>query len=205
VRPAAELLQLEAAALPPLLRGTPEPAFDGPTVLPGWSVRDVIAHCGAALGRLVTDELGRFTPEENHGDVESRRSWPLEALLDDLFSRYPEAVTRIDELDGAADAIGLGEWIHGGDIRDAIGAPDAYTSDGIEIALSLIAERAGERGIPATVVDLDDRRLGLGMGPPVGRLRCDTETFVRLVAGREADPARYDLTGLEPTNLLLFS
>lgn len=205
MRPAAELLHREAAALPPLLRGAPEAAFDSPTVLPGWSVRDIIAHCGAALGRLVNDELGRFTPEENEGDVEARRSWPLDQLLDDLFSRYPAAVARIDELDGAADAIGLGEWIHGGDIRDAIGAPDAYVSDGIEIALSLIGERAGERGIPPTVVDLGDQRLGLGMGPPVGRLRCDIETFVRLIAGRDADPARYDLTGLEPTNLLLFS
>jgi len=95
--------------------------------------------------------------------------------------------------------------VHGGDIRDPLGAPDAYTSDGVDLALGLIAERARDRGIVSTVVDLGDQRVGLGMGPPVGRLACDVETFIRLVAGRRPDPARYSLSGIEADDLLLFA
>ena len=146
MRPAAELLQREAAALPPVLAAAPEAAFDRPTVLPGWSVRDVVAHCGAALGQLVRGELGGFTPEENERDLEVRRNWPLAKVIDELLANYPGAATTIDRFDGAADGLGLGEWVHGGDIRDPLGAPDPYTSDGVELALQLIVERARNNG-----------------------------------------------------------
>ena len=50
---AARLLRTEANALLPILRRTPVAAFDRPTICTGWSVRDVLAHCAAALVRLV--------------------------------------------------------------------------------------------------------------------------------------------------------
>lgn len=205
MRAAAELLQREAEALPQVLSDASAEAFDRPTVLPGWSVRDVVAHCGAALGQLIRGELGGFTPEENERDVQTRRSWPLGQVIDELLVNYPGAAGVIDRLDGAADGLGLGEWVHGGDIREPLGAPDPYTSDGVELALELIVGRARDRGMAATVVDLGDRRLGLGIGPPIGRLSCDTETFVRLVAGRAPDPTRFELSGIEPADLVLFT
>ena len=195
----------EAALLPPILHVTPEEAFDRPTVLPGWTVRDVIAHCGAALGQLVGGQIGGFTPEENQLDVDERRAWPLSRVVDELVANYEPAARRIHDLDGAADGLGLGEWVHGGDIRDPLGVTDAYASDGAELALGLIVERARDRGLVSTVVDLGDQRLGLGMGPPVGRLSCDVATFIRLVAGRDPDPARYSIAGVEPADLLLFT
>jgi uncharacterized protein (TIGR03083 family) len=48
----ARLLLAERDALLPILRRTPADAFDRPTVCAGWTVRDVLAHCGAALQRL---------------------------------------------------------------------------------------------------------------------------------------------------------
>jgi hypothetical protein len=40
-------------------------------------VRDVLAHCGAALTRVATDRLHAFTPGLNEIDVAERREWPL--------------------------------------------------------------------------------------------------------------------------------
>jgi LysR substrate binding domain-containing protein/mycothiol maleylpyruvate isomerase-like protein len=53
----ARLLLAEHEALPPILRRAAEPAFDRPSACPGWSVRDVLAHCGAALSRVATGRL----------------------------------------------------------------------------------------------------------------------------------------------------
>jgi len=47
--PAARLVLVEAAALEPVLRRAPTAVFSLPTVCDGWSVRDVLAHCSAAL------------------------------------------------------------------------------------------------------------------------------------------------------------
>ena len=80
MRPAAELLLIEADALTVVLdRATPA-QFDLPTVCDAWSVRDVLAHCSAALGHLVDDTLGSFTPEENQVDVDARSGWTVDAL-----------------------------------------------------------------------------------------------------------------------------
>ena len=57
----ARLLRTEYDALLPILQRTPEPAFDRPTACPGWSVRDVLAHCGAALTRVAAITCGRAT------------------------------------------------------------------------------------------------------------------------------------------------
>jgi hypothetical protein len=47
----ARLLRAEYDALLPILRRTTAEAFDSATACPRWSVRDVLAHCGAALSR----------------------------------------------------------------------------------------------------------------------------------------------------------
>lgn len=49
MRPAAELLLIEADAIRPLLGSLDASQFDLPTVCTGWSVRDVRSHCAAAL------------------------------------------------------------------------------------------------------------------------------------------------------------
>ncbi|OSZ59906.1 hypothetical protein OQI_13500, partial [Streptomyces pharetrae CZA14] len=46
------LLTIERDALVPLLRSRPDEDFSRPTeACPGWTVRDVLAHCSAALMR----------------------------------------------------------------------------------------------------------------------------------------------------------
>ena len=51
------------------------------------------------------------------------------------------AATAIDAAGGLLDGVGIGEWMHGGDVREALGAPQAYSSEGSELALELLIER----------------------------------------------------------------
>ena len=133
----ARLLRAERAALLPILHRTPERAFDRPTACPGWSVRDVLAHCAAALSRVATGNLHAFTPAHNEVDVADRRGWPLADVLSELSAGYQEAGEAIAEAGGELDAIALGEWLHGGDVRAALGEPLAYASDGFDDACAI--------------------------------------------------------------------
>jgi uncharacterized protein (TIGR03083 family) len=198
-------LLVEADALPAVLtRAAPE-AFDLPTVCTGWSVRDVLAHCGAALGSLVSGTTGSFTPEENQRDVDARASWPMDQVIDELVSNYTAAAGIIDTAGGPADGLGLGEWIHGGDVREPLGEPDAYASAGIELAIPLISERSVRRSAPAIGVVVDGRPVAFGAGTAAGQLVTDAATFVRLVTGRRPDPDRYELRGVSIDDLVLFT
>lgn len=205
MRPAGQLLLIERAALPAVLDRSKPHDLELETVCTGWSVRDVLAHCGAALGSLVRGSVGGFTPDENQRDVDERASWPIDQVLTELFDNMAAAAGVIDELDGLADGLGLGEWVHGGDVRDALGEPDAYASSGIDLALGLISARSMERAAPGVELIVDGTSLPFGAGSPKGRLITDAATLVRVVAGRNPDSARYELSGLVPRELVLFS
>jgi len=201
--PAARLLRTEAAALEPILRRTPPEAFDRPTVCAGWSVRDVLAHCSSALHRVASNDLHGFSPAENQVDVDARRDWPIERLLEELVAGYPLAADTIAAAEGRLDKVALGEWVHGGDVREPLGARDAYTSAGLDLAIDLFV-RFGDR-LPAVRADLPDRTLHFGPeSDSPARLVTDVETLVRLLAGRAPDPARYRVDGVDPTALTVF-
>jgi uncharacterized protein (TIGR03083 family) len=204
---AARLLETERDALLPMLARTPAAAFDRPTACPGWSVRDVLAHCGAALLRVAEGRLHRFTPEDNEGDVAERRSWPLGSVLAELERGYHQAAPAITAAGGALDGVALGEWVHGGDVREALGEPLPYESEGVEDALVLLVERSRRQAVPPTRLRLGDRELRLGApdGDPSAELDTDVATLVRLCAGRRPDPARFSLRGADPGQFLLFT
>ena len=203
----ARLLRTEHDALMPILRRTPEANFNNPTACPGWSVRDVLAHCGSALNRAMTGDLHAFTPEQNEMDVAERRPWPLHDVLSELAAGYLGAGEPIASAGGPLDGIALGEWIHGGDVRDALGEPQAYASEGFDDACALLVERARRRAIPLVEVHIDSRRLVLGAQIPkrsAATLHTDRSTFMRLVSGRPALAADYELTGATPEELVVF-
>lgn len=207
MRPAARLLLAEAEALPAVLERAGDDAVDRPTVLPGWTVRDVLAHCGALLRRTAEGRLVGFTPEANQRDVDERRDWPLERIVGELLDGYRAAAEAVNTADGYLDGIGLGEWIHGGDVRHALEEPDAYASAGVDLAIPLLVVRSRAQRVPPVDVRLDGRpavRLG-GDGAAAGRLETDVATFVRLCAGRRPDPSRYRLDGVAPEDLVLFT
>lgn len=205
-RPAAQLLLVEAAAIEPILQGAADAEFDLPTACAGWSVRDVMAHCAAALTRTAAGELHGFTPEENQRDVDARRGQAIGQVLAELITGYDAAAAAIDQAGGKLDGIALGEWMHGGDIREALGYEDAYASAGVELALDLLMERSQLMSKPAVTIRLPDRTLRFGSGEPVGTLATDVATFVRICGGRRLDEADCALDGdFRLEDLVLFS
>jgi uncharacterized protein (TIGR03083 family) len=197
---------IEAETLPPILRRAPAAAFDQPTVCTEWTVRDVLAHCSAALNHVARGDIHGFSPADNQVDVDARRSWPLTQLFDELDCGYRSAAMAIDAAGGRLDGVALGEWVHGGDVREPLGEPDAYASAGRDLALELLLSRS--RRLPLVAVHLPDQTFAIGsIDPPGGPARLDTdfETLVRLLSGRRPDPERYVLDGIDPAELVLFA
>ncbi|MGW7426815.1 maleylpyruvate isomerase family mycothiol-dependent enzyme [Streptomyces sp. NPDC054813] len=207
------LLAVERDALLPLLRSRPDADFALPTAAcPGWTVRDVLAHCSAALDRVVESrfEKGVFSPESNDRDIADRADWTNARVLDELERGMTEAGEVIaGRADGAWDGIAFGEWVHAGDVRDCLGEPGAYTGVGRPYALSLLSRVTRDRGRLRLQADLDDVDDPLHLGVPSGtrtpaRFIGDSATLVRLYTGRAVDGASYELTGAAAEELNLY-
>ncbi|MFI0812588.1 maleylpyruvate isomerase family mycothiol-dependent enzyme [Streptomyces echinatus] len=206
------LLAVERDALVPLLRSRPDADFALPAAAcPGWTVRDVLAHCSAALMRVVEGRLGReaFSPESNDRDIAERAGWANARVVDELERGMTEAGPVIARGDGRLDMIALGEWVHAGDVRDAWKEPGAYAGTGLADALTLLARITREKGHLPLHADLDDVddpvRLGAAAadGPPA-RYIGGAATLLRLYAGRPVTGVTYELAGARETELNIF-
>ena len=204
MRAAARLLLIEGDAIRPILDGAAPSELGLPTVCDGWSVRDVVAHCSAALAMTASGDLHGFSPAENQADVDERKPWDISDLLAELYDGSAKAAVAIDAADGRFDGVGLGEWIHGGDIREPLGADDPYESPGVDLAVELLIERSRIRGGAGVEVTIGGDTMGFGNGEVRGAVETDRATFVRLCGGRRPDPARYRLDGVEAAALVLF-
>ena len=202
--PAGELLLIAVAEIEARIAEASKADFGLVTACDPWTVRDVVAHCSGAMLRLIEDRTHNFTPEDNQGDVDERRPWPFADVVAELSATAPQTARRIDDGAGRVDGLGLGVWVHAGDVRQALNHPDPYAGPGIDLALGLLADRSRrlEFSLSATI---DGRDITLGAGDNRGTLTTDPETFVRLTGGRDPDPARFRLEGATPTELVLFN
>ncbi|CAL9498822.1 maleylpyruvate isomerase family mycothiol-dependent enzyme [Streptomyces sp. enrichment culture] len=207
------LLTIERDELVPLLRARPDADFALPVAAcPGWTVRDVLAHSSAALTRAVENRIGDgvFSPESNDRDIAERADWPHARVVDELERGLTDAGAVIARADGALDGLALGEWVHAGDVRVALGEPGAYAGRALPEVLALLGTLTRERGHVPLHADLDDvdepLKLGAASGErPPGRFIGDAVTLVRLYAGRAAGGADgYELAGVDASELNLF-
>ena len=207
------LLTVERDALIPLLRARPDADFALPTTAcPGWTVRDVLAHCSAALLRVVESrfEEGVFSPASNDRDIAERADWTNQRVVDELELGMTEAGPVIGKAGGVLDRVALGEWVHAGDVRDVWGEPQAYGGPGLPDALALLARITRERGRLPLHADLDDVDEPLLLGEASGernpaRFIGDSATLVRLYAGRAVPKGTsYELVGAEAAELNMF-
>ena len=206
------LLTTERDALIPLLRGRPDADFALSTdSCPGWTVRDVLAHCSSALMRVVESrfERGVFSPASNDRDIAERADWTNTQVVDELERGMTEAGPVIAEAGGVLDMVALGEWVHAGDVREVWGEPGAYADAGLPDALTLLVRITREKGHLPLHADLDDvdepLRLGdAGAQRTPARYIGDAATLVRLYAGRPVKGTGYELAGAEPGELNIF-
>ncbi|HEY8980727.1 MAG TPA: maleylpyruvate isomerase family mycothiol-dependent enzyme [Streptomyces sp.] len=206
------LLTTERDALIPLLRARPDADFALPTAgCPGWSVRDVLAHCSSALMRVVEHRLekGVFSPESNDRDIADRADWPVARIVDELERGMTEAGPVLAASDGTLDLAALGEWIHAGDVREVWGEPGAYAGPALPEALTLLTWYTRRRAHIPLQADLDDTDDPLTLGAtdgshPPARYLGPAATLVRLYSGRPVKGASYELVGVEETELNLF-
>lgn len=206
-----KLLSIERTALLPLLRGLPEERFAFRTACPGWTARQVLAHCAAALVRIVENRLeeGVFSPESNAADVAEREDWPLSRVLDELERGFTEAGPVIASSEGDLDTVALGEWVHAGDVREALGEPGAYAGEGTAYALALLAKASRRRDTPRLHARLPGAELPLLLGnESEGRAPAlfvgDASTLIRLYSGRPVIGTRYELMGALERELIIY-
>ncbi|QCX77400.1 hypothetical protein C9F11_18740 [Streptomyces sp. YIM 121038] len=205
------LLRTERDALIPVLRAADDAAFAAPTCCPGWTVRDLLAHCAAALTRVIESRFdeGVFTAEGNDRDIAERADWPVARVLDELEHGMTNAGAAIAAGKGLFDGVALGEWVHAGDVRDAWGLPGAYGGAGLDDALPLLAAYSRQRAALPLHADVDglDEPLVLGVSDgrrPPARYIGDAPTLVRLYAGRPLGDARFELAGATEGELTIF-
>jgi uncharacterized protein (TIGR03083 family) len=151
-----------------------------------------------------------FTPESNDRDIAERADWTHAQVLDELERGMSEAGPMLAGSDGMWDGVAFGEWVHAGDVREALGEREAYGESGLPDALALLARVTREWGdhvpLEADLDDLDEPlRLGAsGSERPPARFTGDGPTLVRLYTGRPVDGEVYELTGVEAKDLNIF-
>ncbi|MDJ1137436.1 maleylpyruvate isomerase family mycothiol-dependent enzyme [Streptomyces iconiensis] len=210
------LLRSERDVFLPLLRAAPEADFSLPTAsCPDWNVRQVLAHCGAALTRIIEGRLERgvYSDASNAADVAERDDWPLARVLDELERGMTEAGPLIaGHTHGRLDTVALGEWVHAGDVRDAWGLPGAYadTSAGGDVPALLVIASTVRKDTPRVEVALTDASpatLSLGNvheDRAPATLTADTPTLIRLYTGRPLAASSYVLEGASPDELCIY-
>ncbi|MBV2355733.1 maleylpyruvate isomerase family mycothiol-dependent enzyme [Streptomyces sp. J2-1] len=196
------LFGAELESLVPVLRECPDAGFGRPVAAcPGWTVRDVLAHCSGDLTQVVNgdfgDDLG--SPEANERDIAARADWPHTRIVDELEHGLRHAGPAVAAAGGPLDKVALGVWLHGGDVRDTLGVPGAYDGPGLPDALALLSRLTHERGRPLVHACFDGAGAPFVLGAPAPgvrpvRFHGDAPTLIRLCSGR-ATHATYELSG----------
>jgi uncharacterized protein (TIGR03083 family) len=123
---------------------------------PLWRVRDVVAHLSGGVADILAGNLeGVATDPWTAAQVDARRSWPVEQILEEWSANGPQVEAIVNDFGGAGRQLLADCVTHEHDIRGAVNEP-------------------GERGSAALDGSLQWRIVGLGKSLPSG---------LRLVAG----------------------
>lgn len=177
--------------------------WDTPTRCRDWAVRDVAGHVTANAMDCAQGVIGTRSPDEQARDLRGRDPAELAALLAAAATRLRAFLSGLDDGRWASRSpapgrtIGNGvltlwydAFVHGDDIRSAVGQPSRH---GPGLAASVLwvraeLERKGWRGARLLLDGMDEMTIGAG-GPVV---RGDPLRFVLAAAGR-VNPAELGL------------
>ena len=176
-----------------------------PTRCEGWTVGDVAGHVTGTMTDIVNGRLeGLGTPEVTAREVEERRGRTGPQLAEELEQSTKMASDLLAAFDEAAwaapspgsyegtlgdgiEALWYDAFVHGEDVRAALGRPPTRT-EGLKAAVSHVAFELGKRNYgPATLAltGMPEYAVSGGGGR---RIEGDPYEFVLAATGR-SDPA----------------
>jgi len=198
----------ELEAFGSLIDELDEGAWAKPTRCAGWTVGDVAAHVIGTLADVLGGRLDLAgTPDWTVRQVDERReSAPsdLRAELDALRPVGSDVIGSFDDeawhgpapapitgtLGAGVEALWYDTFVHGDDIRAAIGAP-SVAGPGLRASVHHVAGLLAERGWGPATLDLDGiEQIDIGSGGL--KVAGDPLEFVLVATGR-ADPGRFGL------------
>jgi uncharacterized protein (TIGR03083 family) len=176
---------------------------------PAWRVRDVLSHVGGVSDDLVHGNVeGVGTDAWTAAQVDKRRSWPADEILDD-WERNGEACEAVVAVlpAGRSGQLLFDTWTHEQDVRGGLGRPGgrdtALFARTWEWATEAMDRRdqGEQRAALNLVADSISRRVGVG--EPVSAVQTSRFELLRAMSGRRstaqvtgwawegpADPAR---------------
>ncbi|MEU0541463.1 maleylpyruvate isomerase family mycothiol-dependent enzyme [Nocardia sp. NPDC005978] len=195
------LVHAERAALVADLATVSDEQWETPSLCPGWSVHDVVAHLvdtasttrlGFVLG-LVRARFD-FDAQNARGIERQRGATPAETL-----ERLRSVVSRTSTPPASLDTRLVEEVVHGEDIRRPLGISHKYAGEAVERALLLQARTSRSFGGAKELVALvsvvaTDSDLRLGAGPEV---RGTVLALLLALSGRRDALTELDGPGVE--------
>jgi uncharacterized protein (TIGR03083 family) len=159
---------------------------------PEWRLRDIVAHMAGICDDVAQARLdGVGSDAWTSAQVDPRRDWPVDQLLDD----WHEHSTTIEPQIATFPPVIVGQMItdaftHEQDIRGALRAPGGRHSLAADIAFDWGSDRLGDRmtaqheGSLTLETDCDTKTVG--SGKPATRLRADRFDITRSFMGRRS-------------------
>jgi uncharacterized protein (TIGR03083 family) len=208
-----DLMALAFASMEELCSSLSPGDWSKPTDCPGWTVQDQLSHqCGiesSLLGRPAPEGPARGTER----DVDHRRSWPPQKVLDEYRELTAERIPRLHETPEERLAIRVFDcWMHEQDIRNAIGRPGNLEGPVARFVYGrcvmtmpmIVGKRVAPPDGTTVVFDVDGDVTALGIEngrakllerapeEPTVRLVMDMHALERLAGGRRP-PAELDV------------
>jgi uncharacterized protein (TIGR03083 family) len=197
------MVHAERAALIADLEGVDGARWDEPSLCPGWSVHDVVAHLvdtarTTRLGFVVAMARAGFDFDRQNADgvARERGTSPAQTL-----ERLRAVARRTSTPPAPRDSRLVEEVVHGEDIRRPLGLRRAYPSEAVVRALRLqLRTPASFGGAKETAARFrlaaTDADLALGDGPEGSEVRGSALALLLAVSGRPVTPEELAGPGL---------
>ncbi len=193
----------EYEAFASLIRGMSPAQWVFPTRCPGWAVRDVAGHVTGSAMDSARGVIGTRVPDEQARDLRRHEPAELSAMLTAVAARMGPVLLSLSASDWERPSpvrdrtvangvltLWYDAYVHGDDIRSALGQP-GQRGPGLAASVRWVRaelERKGWGGARLLLHGMDEITVGKG-GPDV---RGDPLRFVLAASGR-ADPAELGL------------
>lgn len=196
----SEGLPAELEYLAGLVRSLSDEEWKAPTRCEGWTTADVAAHVAGTMTDIANGKLeGQGTPEVTARQVEERRGRTQDELADelegaakvsrDLLAAFDDAAWEAPSPGGFDGTLGWGiealwydAYLHGDDIRAAVGRP-SVGGPGLRASVSHVAIELEKRGWgPATLALEGQEEFTVAGGGQ--RITGDALEFVKAATGR---------------------